>query len=186
MREGTKLQSKDTHLPPALYLRVLHGDRCASETLQGVHVSRASWIAAWNVRAAYLTIISMKKKKKASGCVSYKTDTNWRGTRWQGIWLLEWYFSEWRILNRFRSLLEVFSHFFYHIWLNIFFPGYCYWQNVQLCHLFENNLMKENKKIGWKLINYFKKKFYKFLYYFIYKFQFGFWISLNIYERTFW
>lgn len=124
--KGTKLQSKDTHLPPALYRRVLHGDRCASETLQGVHISRASWIAAWNVRATYLAIISMKKKKKkekkASGCVSYKTDTNWRGTRWQGIWLLEWYFSQWRILNRFRSLLEIFSDFFYHIWLNIFFP----------------------------------------------------------------
>lgn len=63
-----------------------------------------------------------KKRKKASGCVSYKTDTNWRGTRWQDIWLLEWYFSQWRILNRFRSLLEIFSDFFYHIWLNIFFP----------------------------------------------------------------
>lgn len=62
--KGTKLQSKDTHLPPALYRRVLHGDRCASETLQGVHISRASWIAAWNVRATYLAIISMKKKKK--------------------------------------------------------------------------------------------------------------------------
>lgn len=62
--KGTKLQSKDTHLPPALYRRVLHGDRCASETLQGVHISRASWIAAWNVRATHLAIISMKKKKK--------------------------------------------------------------------------------------------------------------------------
>lgn len=44
--------------------RVLRGDRCASETLQGVCISKGSWIAAWNVRATYLTTISAKKKKK--------------------------------------------------------------------------------------------------------------------------
>lgn len=46
--------------------RVLRGDRCASETLQGVCISKGSWIAAWNVRATYLTAISAEKKNRTA------------------------------------------------------------------------------------------------------------------------
>lgn len=76
--------------------RVLRGDRCASETLQGVCISKGSWIAAWNVRATYLTAISAEKKK-SNGCVSRRTDAKWREIRWS------WKWHPWIILNRFRS-----------------------------------------------------------------------------------